>query len=97
MADAVHLEVYRNLQVTTSLHSLACLDFFLHSFARGHKATIWCQAAFGAHLYSGSSDGTVKVWDIADLRRGCLKTIPAHKEAVSNLHAFLLFIISALF
>ena len=65
----------------TYMHVL-CMYMLSLSF-RGHKATIWCQAAYGARLYSGSSDGTVKIWDIADLRRGCLKTVPAHKEAVS--------------
>ena len=75
---------FRYLLTVLHCFSLLCL------FTRGHKATIWCQAAFGAHLYSGSSDGTVKVWDIADLRRGCLKTIPAHKEAVSgHSHSYL--------
>ena len=49
---------------------------------RGHKGTIWSLVTYGDRLFSSSSDGTIKVWDIADLRRGCLKTIPAHKEAV---------------
>ena len=93
MADAIYLKVHRNFQARqTALHDSSRCDLVLcvcvcvcvcvcYS-ARGHKATIWCQAASGSRLYSGSSDGTVKVWDIVDLRRGCLKTVPAHKEAV---------------
>ena len=61
--------ILANLRVTFDLY-------------RGHKGTIWSLATYGDRLFSSSSDGTIKVWDIADLRRGCLKTIPAHKEAV---------------
>ncbi len=34
-------------------------------------------------MYSGSSDGSIKVWDVSDLRKGCLKTVVAHKDCVS--------------
>ena len=34
-------------------------------------------------LYSGSGDGSIKVWDMADLRKGCLKTVAAHRDCVS--------------
>lgn len=50
----------------------------------GHKGTIWSLVTHGDRLYSSSSDGTIKEWDIADVRRGCLKTVAAHKEAVGH-------------
>jgi WD40 repeat protein len=50
---------------------------------RGHKGTIWSVVASGGHLYSGSSDGSIKMWDILDLRKGCLRTVSAHKDCVS--------------
>ena len=40
--------------------------------------------ANNGHLYSGSSDGSIKVWDIINFRRGCLKTVIAHKDCVSD-------------
>lgn len=51
---------------------------------RGHQGTIWSLAASSGHLYSGSSDGSIKMWDIQDLRRGCLRTVSAHKDGVSS-------------
>ena len=50
---------------------------------RGHQGTIWSLVANGGHLYSSSSDGSIKMWDIADFRRGCLRTVSAHKDCVS--------------
>eukprot|EP00731_Ephydatia_muelleri_P028328 Em0019g1201a len=41
-----------------------------------------------SRLYSSSSsDGSIKEWDIEDLRRGCLKTVSAHKECAMCLAA----------
>ncbi|XP_003383841.1 PREDICTED: E3 ubiquitin-protein ligase TRAF7-like [Amphimedon queenslandica] len=60
--------------------TLKCIGTF-----RGHKGTIWSLVTSGDCLFSGSSDGTIKVWDIADLRRGCLKTVQGHKEATMFL------------
>lgn len=54
-------------------------------FFSGHKGTIWSLAIHDGKLISSSSDGTLKVWDAADLRKGCLKTVPGHNEAVSAL------------
>jgi len=51
---------------------------------KGHKGTVWSMAVYADRLYSGSGDGTIKLWDIADLRRGCLKTVHAHKDCVSQ-------------
>lgn len=59
------------------LSSIPCL-----SICRGHKGTIWSLAIHDDKLISSSSDGTLKVWHAADLRKGCLKTIQAHNEAV---------------
>ncbi len=56
----------------------------LHTLFRGHKGTIWSVVASGGHLFSGSSDGSIKIWDTLDLRRGCLKTVSAHKDGVSE-------------
>lgn len=69
-------EVHRGPFVWQMPFTLKCIGTF-----RGHKGTIWSLAIYGDRLFSSSSDGTVKVWDVADLRRGCLKTVVAHKEA----------------
>ena len=85
LADALHRQVYRNFQVSyyqkafktkTLSHSL--------SLSRGHKGTIWSLLAHSNWLFSSSSDGTIKVWDIADLRKGCVRTVAAHKDCVST-------------
>lgn len=47
---------------------------------KGHKGTIWSMVTYHNNMYSGSSDGSIKVWDISDLRKGCLKTVAAHKD-----------------
>jgi E3 ubiquitin-protein ligase TRAF7 len=54
---------------------------------RGHKGTIWSLLAHANWLFSSSSDGTIKVWDIADLRNGCVKTVSAHKDCAMTLAA----------
>ena len=73
-------------------HGCACVRTHTHTHThthihtlthRGHKGTIWSLVSHANKLYSGSSDGTIKLWDLADFRRGCLKTIPAHKDCVS--------------
>lgn len=58
-----------------------CIHTHLHF--RGHKGTIWSLLTYGNWLFSSSSDGTIKAWDIADLRKGCVKTVSAHKDCVS--------------
>jgi E3 ubiquitin-protein ligase TRAF7 len=73
-------EVHRGPFVWQMPFTVKCVGTF-----RGHKGTIWSLVTYGDKLFSSSSDGTIKVWDIADLRRGCLKTIPAHKEAAMFL------------
>ena len=35
-------------------------------------------------MYSSCSDGSIKMWDVADMRRGCMKTIVAHSDYVST-------------
>ena len=70
-----HIHTYIHTYIHTHIHT------YIHTY-RGHKGTIWSLAIYGDRLFSSSSDGTVKVWDVADLRRGCLKTVVAHKEAV---------------
>ncbi len=54
-----------------------------HTHTRGHKGTIWSMVTHRNLMYSGSSDGTIKVWATSDLRKGCLKTVAAHKDCVS--------------
>ncbi len=51
---------------------------------RGHKGTIRSLVSHADRLYSTGGDGTIKVWDIADFRRGCLKTVHAHKDCVRD-------------
>ena len=60
-----------------------CVCSCVTSHLRGHKGTIWSLLVHGNWLFSSSSDSTIKVWDIADLRKGCIKTVTAHKDCVS--------------
>ena len=50
---------------------------------RGHNGTVWSMVASGDRMYSSCSDGSIKMWDVADMRRGCMKTIVAHSDYVS--------------
>jgi hypothetical protein len=54
---------------------------------KGHKGTIWSLLAHSNWLFSSSSDGTIKVWDIAGLRKGCVRTVTAHKDCAISLAA----------
>ena len=65
----------QRIQIHTHTHT--------HLHFRGHKGTIWSLLTYGNWLFSSSSDGTIKAWDIADLRKGCVKTVSAHKDCVS--------------
>jgi len=49
---------------------------------RGHNGTVWSLVASGDRMYSSCSDGSIKMWDVADMRRGCMKTIVAHSDYV---------------
>ena len=53
--------------------------------SRGHNGTVWSMAASGDRMYSSCSDGSIKMWDVADMRRGCMKTIVAHSDYVSAM------------
>ena len=66
----------------SNLSSVSLFFSFAYSSTSGHKGTIWSLVIHGDKLISSSSDGTLKVWDAADLRKGCLKTVPGHNEAV---------------
>ncbi|XP_050403849.1 E3 ubiquitin-protein ligase TRAF7 [Patella vulgata] len=50
----------------------------------GHQGPVWCLCAMGDHLYSGSSDKTVKVWDTS-ANFQCVKTLEGHTGIVLAL------------
>ncbi|XP_065183160.1 E3 ubiquitin-protein ligase TRAF7-like [Sycon ciliatum] len=50
---------------------------------KGHQHTVWKLISHGSTLYSADGSGTIKVWDMNNLLRGCVHTIPvAHSEAI---------------
>ena len=44
---------------------------------------VWCMATRNKKLYTAGSDNVIKVWDLDNLQRGCIKTIQGHTNAVS--------------
>ena len=56
--------------------------------SRGHNGTVWSMVASSDRMYSSCSDGSIKMWDVADMRRGCMKTIVAHSDYVNTLSMY---------
>ena len=63
--------------------SLWLLSVSLRAFATGHSDAVRALATSHDKLFSGSYDGTVKVWDIETLE--CLKTLAGHTGPVRTL------------
>ncbi|XP_064610459.1 LOW QUALITY PROTEIN: E3 ubiquitin-protein ligase TRAF7-like [Liolophura sinensis] len=53
----------------------------------GHGGPVWCLTVLGELLFSGSSDKTIKVWDLSS-RYQCVKTLEGHSGIVLALCAF---------
>jgi len=52
----------------------------------GHSNSVRCLGIFGTKLFSGSDDGTLKVWDVATLTDGaCIATLTDHHSPVVAL------------
>ncbi|XP_065899711.1 E3 ubiquitin-protein ligase TRAF7-like [Dysidea avara] len=50
----------------------------------GHDGPIWALVLAGEFLFSGSSDNTIKVWDVAQSFK-CVKTLTGHESTVLAL------------
>jgi E3 ubiquitin-protein ligase TRAF7 len=83
LTSATHEGAHNNHQkpfVWQMPFTVKCIGTF-----KGHKGTIWSLLAHSNWLFSSSSDGTIKVWDTADLRKGCVRTVTAHKDCAISL------------
>ncbi|CAM8907341.1 unnamed protein product [Rhodiola kirilowii] len=58
----------------------------------GHDKAVVSLAVGGSHLYTGSLDHTIKVWDLNTLE--CLQTLTGHSDAVMSLLCLDRFLIS---
>jgi len=52
---------------------------------RGHQDMVWCMAKYQHKLLTAGKDKTIKVWDLDNLQRGCIKTIQGHTDTVGDL------------
>ena len=51
--------------------------------AKGHKSAIWSLLETNSgNLISGSSDKTLKIWDIINLKENCISTLKGHKGTI---------------
>ena len=58
---------------------------FYHLFLyRGHQGVVWCMSTKNKKLYTAGSDCMIKVWDLENLSRGCIKTIQGHTGEVGT-------------
>ncbi|WCJ20377.1 Zinc finger CCCH domain-containing protein 17 [Euphorbia peplus] len=57
--------------------------FKLVATMKGHTATVTCLRVGGKRLYSGSMDGTIRVWDLNTLK--CLQLLKEHTDVVTSL------------
>ena len=46
---------------------------------------VWCMAKYQHKLLTAGKDKTIKVWDLDNLQRGCIKTIQGHTKTVGDL------------
>lgn len=52
----------------------------------GHTNGVRCLALFGSRLYSGSDDGTIRVWDVSQLESSeCVAVLTDHHSAVTAI------------
>ena len=49
---------------------------------RGHQGVVWCMSTKNKKLYTAGADCMIKVWDLENLSRGCIKTIQGHTGEV---------------
>ena len=55
----------------------------MYMFYRGHKDVVWSLAAKRYKVFSSGSDGMIKVWDMENLAKGCIRTMEGHTGTVS--------------
>ncbi|XP_064628306.1 E3 ubiquitin-protein ligase TRAF7-like [Lineus longissimus] len=53
----------------------------------GHQGPVWCLCVHGDYLFSGSSDKTIKTWDLSANYK-CLRTMEGHTGIVLALTVF---------
>ncbi|XP_074660670.1 E3 ubiquitin-protein ligase TRAF7-like [Tubulanus polymorphus] len=53
----------------------------------GHQGPVWCLSVHGDFLFSGSSDKTIKAWDLSTTYK-CLKTMEGHNGIVLALAVY---------
>ncbi|CAI0459298.1 unnamed protein product [Linum tenue] len=58
----------------------------------GHTSAVISMKVGGGRLFSGSMDGTIKVWDISTLQ--CIQTMKGHDNAVMSLLCYSDFLLS---
>ncbi|XP_021893583.1 zinc finger CCCH domain-containing protein 48-like [Carica papaya] len=57
--------------------------FRLIGTLKGHTTPVTCLTVGGGKLYSGSMDGTVRVWDTESFV--CINTVEAHSDCITSL------------
>lgn len=67
--------------VILSLPSASCAD--KSALCAGHSDAVRALAVANDRLFSGSYDGTVKVWDVKSME--CLQTLAGHTGPVRTL------------
>jgi E3 ubiquitin-protein ligase TRAF7 len=60
--------------------TLKCIGTF-----RGHEQTVWSVVTKSDTLYSSCSGGEIKMWNISDTTRACVKTVKLHSTYVMCL------------
>ena len=77
----VHCCLMIFVSVCLSVCLSICLSVCL-SVCRGHGHTVWSLATHADRLYSSCSGGEIKMWNISDSIRGCIKSIRMHSTYV---------------
>ena len=58
-----------------------CIYFFY--LYRGHRDVVWSLTADKYKVFSSGSDSTIKIWDMENLAKGCIRTLEGHTGTVS--------------
>jgi E3 ubiquitin-protein ligase TRAF7 len=57
------------------LNFLIYIYFHLY---RGHNDVVWSLTADRYKVFSSGSDSTIKIWDMENLAKGCIRTLEGH-------------------
>ena len=55
---------------------------YIHLY-RGHNDVVWSLTADRYKVFSSGSDSTIKIWDMENLAKGCIRTLEGHTGTVS--------------